>query len=120
MEDHPRSEACSRGQGRRRSVDLRFFRPTLKFSHNTVTRNEAANLASSLMFVEQAMNSSSTAYEASLVGSADVDSGGGRPDSQPVRHLVVAQPPGCQADDLSLSVGEQVEVCVVRPFGVIG
>jgi hypothetical protein len=50
---------CS-GQGRRRSVDFRFFRPTLNPSHNAVTRDYAVPSRLEAWFVELVMNISFT------------------------------------------------------------
>jgi len=48
------------GQGRRRSVDLRFFRPSLSFCWMAVTRIYASNPAISWRFVERVRNNSFT------------------------------------------------------------
>jgi hypothetical protein len=50
---HPRSEALFWCQGRRRSVDLRFFRPTLKFGSSAVTRKNATHLASTAVLLNE-------------------------------------------------------------------
>jgi len=52
-----RIELSAGGQGRRRSVDLRFFRPALNSGYIPVTRCDTARLVAPLRFVERVLNS---------------------------------------------------------------
>jgi len=54
----PGQTASCRGQGRRRSVDLRFFRPTLNSHQIAVTRGDEARFHPERLFVEPVLNSS--------------------------------------------------------------
>ena len=70
-------EHVNGGQGRRRSVDLRFLRPALNSRQTAVTRDYPAEADQSLRFVEQMVNSSFTILDggALLEGRSDSETG---------------------------------------------
>jgi len=68
------------GQGRRRSVDLRFFRPALSFWQIAVNRDNATKSTHELRFVERLKNSSFTVR----AGGSETGPGSIQPGHNPV------------------------------------